>query len=141
MVDSIGPDEETSYESLISSARRAAGEAFGAMRRRELAPRDRMEAWQREASRGARARSFVTGDFWVKDLEPLLRGQSVLKPCAPDAIPKSIESAATEYLYKSGSSWLAGFIEKNLRDWIAAGDKATLELRAENEKRKEIARK
>ena len=46
----------------------------------------------------------------------MLRGEARVKPCQPDSVPKSIEAAATEYLYKSGAAWLAEVIDKTIRN-------------------------
>ena len=138
---SIGPEEEVTYESLIERAKREGGEAIARFKARLLAPREKVEKWRDEAARGERARAFLNGEFWKKDLGPMLRGEARVKPCQPDSVPKSIEAAATEYLYKSGAAWLAEVIDKTIRNWISDGDKAKAELSTEMERRKAAQRK
>ena len=139
MSDSIGPDDETSYETLIERARKEGGKLLADFKRRGLASRETLEKWALVAARGDRARSFLTGDFWRKDLEPLLRAQARIKPVSLDALPTSLEQATIEYIDKSGAARQAEQLERTMRDWMAEGDKANEFLRAEREKRKALA--
>lgn len=141
MSESIGPeDEEVKFETLIERVKREGGEALAAFKRRNLAPREKITQWREDASRGDRARSFLTSDFWRKDMEPLLRAEARIKPCAADALPDSLERATIEYLDKSGAARQAERIEKIMREWVLLGDKANAALREEQDKRKSVER-
>ncbi len=140
MTESIGPDEEIQLETLIERVKREGGEAIAAFKRRSFAPREKMDVWRDEVARGDRARSLLASDVWRKDLEPLLSGSARIRPCRPDALPEALERAAVEYLFKSGSSYQSESIERTLREWVAAGEKAAVLLRGETEKRKGAAR-
>ena len=141
MSASLGPEEDgISDETLIERARREGGAILANLRRREFAPRESIDAWRQDVARGDRARAFLSGEFWKKDLEPMLRGESRIKPCNADALPTSLESAAVEYLFKSGSSAQADRLERVMKDWVAAGEKSAVKLKAEAEKRKGVAR-
>lgn len=135
---SIGPEdgEEISLETLIDRAKREGGEILASLRRRAFAPRAQVDQWREDVSRGERARAFLGGDLWRKDLEPSLRVQAAMKPLRPDALPASLESATVQLLYQSGAAAQAGALERTLREWVSAGDKAAVLLRAEMEKRK-----
>jgi hypothetical protein len=139
MTESIGPDEEIAYDTLIERARKEGGKLMADFRRRGLASRETMEKWSIIAARGDRARSFLTGDFWRKDMEPLLRAEARIKPAAADALPASLERATIEYLDKSGAARQAEKLERTMREWVSEGDKANELLRAEREKRKALA--
>lgn len=137
MSASIGPDEneEVALETLIERARREGGELLASFKRRTFAPREKLDAWRLEVARGDRARAFLAGDFWRRDLEPFLRVEGKIKPCPPDALPASLERATIEYLDKSGAARQVDRIEKTMKEWVAVGEKAAVLLRGEAEKR------
>ena len=136
MTESLGPDEEIPLDTLIERVKRQGGEAWANFKRRDFAPRERVESWRSDVARGDRARAFMAGDFWRKDLEPMLRAESRIKPLNPDALPDSLERATIEYLDKSGAARQAERIEKTMREWVLIGEKSGSLLKAEMEKRK-----
>ncbi len=136
-MNSIGPnDEEITYENLLDRVKREAGEKIAEFKKRGWAPREKIDEWKVQAARGERSRVFMGSEFWKKDLQPLIRGESEIKPCRPDAVAGSLDQAATEYLYKSGGSWMARMIESKMCEWIVVGDKAAASLRDEAAKNK-----
>lgn len=100
---------------------------------RQLTPKEQVAAWVADSERAQRLRIAMSSDFWVKDLEPLLRSESSLKPCVPGG-KAHLEEVAIEYLHGSGKAHLFSRVLTIFAQWARAGEEAEKRLKEEAEK-------
>ena len=101
----------------------------------ELSPQEKLLAWQEEVMRAERLRNFLSSEFWLKDLEPLLRAESQLKPWVPGN-PLRPEEVTTMFVHSSGRAYVLSRILGAFEQWSKKGTEAAARLQEETETRK-----
>ena len=120
--------------SKLSAARKAREDAAI---RRTMFNQDRLDALSDAFTRGKQAAAFMQTDFWIDNLEPWLRSESVLKPFSiKDGEPAPVDRLNIEYLIGSGKVGVITRMIDRMGKWIAEGEEAEKLLKLEAEKKR-----
>lgn len=106
---------------------------------RALSPAEQLRTWVSDSERARRLEVFLSSEFWLKDLEPLLRAESTLRPWQ-STDSRSLEEVTIGYLHASGRAALLSTVLTVFSRWVKAGEEADKKLREEQDKQARLER-
>ena len=131
------PDADSFFTHAIGSFKKLLRKQAEERLRGTLSPKEKVAVWVEDSRRASRLKSFMDSDFWRRDLEPLLREKSRMKPFAAGDAP-TIDGATIQYLSDSGRASLMAELLMAFSSWERAGAEGDKCLKEEAEKNKRI---